>query len=117
VSKGVFRDTLIGQLTPPFGGLWHLVARGRAICEANHDAEGAPRGHKPEGRRSPKGDLNQWIAGCASSHCVRLSALRAAVEPRSEELKTIRLRHHDFLLDTRIFSGTVVDFWLCVSIS
>jgi hypothetical protein len=33
----------------------------------------------------------------------RLSALRASVEPRSEELKTIRLRHHDFLLDTRIF--------------
>jgi hypothetical protein len=51
--------------------------------------------------------FNQWSAGFACSHCERLSALRASVEPRSEELSAIRLRHRNFLLDTRIFSEQI----------
>jgi hypothetical protein len=36
-----------------------------------------------------------------------LSPLRGSVEPRSEELSAIRLRHRNFLLDTRIFSEQI----------
>ena len=54
-------------------------------------------------------------AGFASSHYVRLSSLRSSVEPRSEELSAIRLRHLDFLLDTRIFSREQGRFRLYIS--
>jgi hypothetical protein len=53
--------------------------------------------------RIGQADSNQWIAGCASSHFVRLSALCASVEPRLEELCANRLHWGSSMQDTRIF--------------
>jgi len=75
----LFRTSFIVHLQEPSQTVEWNGGQGR--IDSRSESGQTNKVSLPEGRESTNDDSSQWSAGYASSHCVRLSALRASVEP------------------------------------